>query len=96
MSVGTACVHCDLPGSACGTLGMLAASLKLSKVTTDSLGFFAPFSVGVHELLRTGHSGDADHSPCSLLPAPQGLISGFLISQAQMPLSSIPFLSCRQ
>lgn len=44
--------RCDLPGSACSTLGMLEARLTLSKVTMDS-GDFGCLSVGVHELLRT-------------------------------------------
>lgn len=40
-------------------------------------GFWPP-----QELLRTSHLGDADGSPCSLLPALQGLISGFLMAPA--------------
>lgn len=69
----------------------------LSKATTDLLGFFGPLSVGVDELLRTRHFRDVDHSPCSLLPAPQGLISGFLMSQARYASTKCPcpvFPSC--
>lgn len=79
----------DLSGSVCATLGMLEARLTPSKATTDSLSLFVPLGVGVHELLRTGHFRNADHSPCSLLPALQGLISGFLMSRARCASSTL-------
>lgn len=46
------------------------------------VGVFGPLSFGIQELLRTSHFGDASCSPCSLLPALQGLISGFLVARA--------------
>lgn len=87
----------NLSRSACATLGMLEARQTLSKVTTDSLGIFGCLGVGVHELLWTGHFRDADHSPCLLLPALQGLISGFLVSLAHCAITKCPcpiFPSC--
>lgn len=45
-------------------------------------GGFGPLRIGIQELLRTSHFGDADGPPCSLLPALQGLISGCLMARA--------------
>lgn len=79
----------ESPGLAVGTaqqvlqfLGSACVQADICQSNHGLVGFFGPLSIGIQELLRTSHFGDADCSPCSLLPALQGLISGFLVAQA--------------
>lgn len=72
---GTAQQVLQLLGSACVQANICQSNHGL-------VGGFGPLRIGIQELLRTSHFGDADGPPCSLLPALQGLISGCLMARA--------------
>lgn len=72
---GTAQQVLQLLGSAC-------VQATICQSNHGLVGGFGPLRIGIQELLRTSHFGDADGPPCSLLPALQGLISGCLMARA--------------